>query len=129
MGNKATSPETRNIQNSSLEASSGLHFLEVHFPTLGAGMGLVIIGAIMLYFCLRRHRKNKRRPEQPSPQMHNPYFNPNFNSDFASPFMNHIPMMHNFPVMPAMRPTSPRITYVEEDTTPGASETAKKLKK
>ena len=49
-----------NIQNSSLESSSGFHLMEIHFPTLGAGMGLVVLGAIILYMCLKKARQSRR---------------------------------------------------------------------
>ena len=49
-----------NVQNSSLESSSGFHLMEIHFPTLGAGMGLVVLGAIILYMCLKKARQSRR---------------------------------------------------------------------
>ena len=67
----SSSKDTSNVQSSELEASSGLHFLEVHFPTLGAGMGLVIIDAVMLYFRIHQKREKKhqlhrgRSPDDP----------------------------------------------------------------
>ena len=76
MGNKATSPysQTENIQNSSLQSYSGLHLFKVHFPTFGAGVGLVILGAVMPYFCIHRYcnrsrAKQSRRSSAPNTQI------------------------------------------------------------
>ena len=52
------------IQNSSLESSSGFHLMEIHFPTLGAGMGLVVLGAIILYMCLKKARRSRLSSRQ-----------------------------------------------------------------
>ena len=137
MGSKASSPKTQNIQSSSLESSSGLHFLEIHFPTLGAGLGLVIIGAIMLHLCLRHRRKNRRRPEpQATSQMMNPFHHPNFNASTTSQMINPFhhpnfsvsPFVPNIPMMPIARPATPRITCVDEDTGPSDNNT-KRIKK
>ncbi len=67
MGGSSSKPNsgTTNVQSSSMESSEGFHMLEVHFPTLGAGFGLVVLGALILYFCIaRRKRGDKRRQQQ-----------------------------------------------------------------
>lgn len=50
-----------NVQSSVLQSSSGFHIMEIHFPTLGAGIGLVVVGAIMLHLCTRRYWRRRPR--------------------------------------------------------------------
>ena len=59
MGGSASKsrPESTAVQNSVLDSSSGLHLFEVHTPTLGAGLGIVLLLALATYFLCARLRK------------------------------------------------------------------------
>ena len=71
MGNGASksTPKSKaeNINNSVMESSSGFHLFEVHAPTLGAGI-LIILGIfILIILCkryLRYHKKQMLRYPQ-----------------------------------------------------------------
>ena len=153
MGNKASSPDakTENIQNSSMESSSGLHLFEVHFPTLGAGMGLVILGAIMLYLCMRRYRnrrkdeRSRRSSKRSSRQASRdqtpafrapPYWPPAFQPFPSQPFPSQNYGYEGFPLQTICqqfgpRVGVPRIVNIEEEEGTESQEPgpAKKIKK
>ena len=75
-GSTSKDQGTNNVQSSELESSSGLHFLEVHFPTLGAGFGLVILGALLLFLCAKKRYIGKRHDGSPYGAKWNAGFHP-----------------------------------------------------
>ena len=116
--------ESTNVQNSSLESSSGLHLLEIHFPTLGAGMGLVVLGVIMLFLCMKRKRRNQHRPS-----MHHhdiPMMRPFHSLDYG-PTMNPYPN-YNYPST-CPNPRFKEITYEVQDEESVIPKRTKKTKK
>ena len=64
MGNQESSgtnhEEVHQDVATEMETSTGFHFLEIHLPTAGMGMGLLIILAILLCCCLPILRRSGR---------------------------------------------------------------------
>lgn len=122
--------EAENVQSSVLESSSGFHLMEVHFPTLGAGLGLVVLGAVMLHLCLRKRIQRRARHSAPTAPLGLSHEMPfTFNRLLAAaPDMEgpwHDPYRYRPPV-PAKN--IPRITALEEEELQEAN-TSKKSKK
>ena len=68
MGGSASksTPKSTAIQNSVMDSSSGLHLFEVHTPTLGAGLGIILIIALAIHLiCKRKKRKNSQNHREP----------------------------------------------------------------
>lgn len=66
-----------NRQNNVVETSSGTHFIELHFPSMGMGLGFLVIGALLLlmaFWCLRKvKRSNEGRGRRNRRQIRDPY--------------------------------------------------------
>ena len=118
----------RNVQNSFMESSTGFHQMEVHFPTLGPGIGLVVLGAILLHLCVKKFGQRKTRSSRKS------YFDSNFEAEHGGFPMHQFPMISMSHFAPTPYPCllqprvqgPPRLTEIEEETETGTSKKTKK---